>query len=89
LSYAVAGEINPKPVAGISVAFTNMASVLIAAFLQPFIGWLLELRWRGFYVDGHPLYSAGDYQSAMAMLPVTLVLAAIVALFIKETYCHN
>lgn len=89
LSYAVAGELNPKPVAGIAIAFTNMCSVLIAAILQPFIGWLLEFHWRGIYVNGHPLYSAADYQSAMAMLPLALLLAAGLALSIKETHCQS
>ena len=89
LSYAVAGEINPKPVAGISIAFTNMTSVLIAALLQPFIGWLLEFHWRGVYMDGRPYYSAVNYQSAMAILPLALLLATGVALSIKETHCQS
>jgi len=80
LSYAVSGELNPKPIAGVSIAFTNMASVLVVAALQPTIGWLLEFRWRGLYVHGTPFYSAVDYQHAMAMLPIALVLACIVAL---------
>lgn len=89
LSYAVAGEINPKPVAGMSIAFTNMASVLIAAVLQPLIGWLLVFHWNGIYVNGHPFYSSTDYQGAMAMLPLALILAAGVALSIKETHCQS
>lgn len=89
LSYAVAGELNPKAVAGISVAFTNMASVLIAAILQPVIGWLLDLHWGEVYVSGIPYYSASDYQNAMAMLPVALILAAGVAFLIKETHCQS
>lgn len=89
LSYAVASEINPRALSGISIAFTNMASVLVAAILQPFIGWLLVLHWRGIYVDDHPLYSAADYQSAMSLLPIALILAAGVALAIKETHCKN
>lgn len=89
LSYAVSGEINPSPLAGISIAFTNMMSVLIAAGLQPLIGWLLVFHWRGIYIHGHPLYSAPDYQHAMVMLPLALVLAAGVALSIKETHCRS
>jgi MFS family permease len=89
LSYAVAAELNPFPIVGISIAFTNMASVLVAAALQPLIGWMLEFHWNGVMVGGHPLYSAADYQSAMAMLPFALILAAGVALSIKETHCKG
>lgn len=89
LSYAVAGELNPRPIAGISIAFTNMASVLIAALLQPLIGLFLEFRWHGLYVHGHPYYSAVDYQHAMMMLPFSLVVAAVIALSIKETHSQS
>jgi len=89
LSYAVAGELNPRPVAGISIAFTNMMSVLVAAALQPLIGWLLVLHWQGLSVDGHPYYSAADYQNALAMLPVSLIFAIVIAVFIRETHCRS
>ena len=89
LSYAVSSELNPRSIAGISVAFTNMGSVLVAAALQPTIGWLLELHWHGLYVHGVPFYSAVDYQHAMAMLPAALVLACIVAISLKETHCKS
>lgn len=89
LSYAVAGELNPRPIAGISIAFTNMASVLVAAALQPIIGLLLEFRWRGLYIHGHPYYSAVDYQHAMVMLPVALVIACVMALSVRETHSQS
>ncbi len=89
LVYAVAAEINPKPVVGIAIAFTNMASVVIVSILQPFIGWLLEYHWQGICTHGYPFYSALDYRNAMSMLPLALLLAAVVALSIKETYCRN
>jgi MFS family permease len=89
LSYAVSSELNPRPIAGVSVAFTNMASVLIVAALQPLIGWMLEFHWQGLYTHGYPFYSAVDYQQAMVMLPAALVLACIVALSVRETHCQG
>ena len=89
LAYAVAAEINPKPVVGIAIAFINMASVVIVSILQPFIGWLLEYHWQGICTHGYPFYSALEYRNAMLMLPLALLLAAVVALSIKETYCRN
>lgn len=89
ISYAVSGEINPLPVAGTSVAFANMASVLIGAVLQKIIGKLLELNWDGKYVNGLPFYDSGDFRMAMIVIPVTLIIAMIFSFLVKETYCRN
>jgi len=89
LAYAVAGVLNPRPIAGISIAFTNMASVLVAAALQPIIGMFLEFSWRGLSIHGHPYYSAVDYQHAMVMLPIALVIACVMALSVRETHSQS
>lgn len=87
VSYAVASEINPKKVAGTSIAFANMASVLIGAAFQPLIGWILDLNWHGKLVHGVAIYSVHAYHLAVIALPVTLALSGVVVFFIKETYC--
>ncbi len=88
-AYAVASEINPQAVAGTSVAFANMASVIIGAGFQPLIGWLLEKKWDGTVVDGLAFYSNADFRSALFILLVSLTLAVLVACGIKETYCQR
>ena len=90
IAYAVAGELNPQSVSGISIAFTNMVSILIAGWLlQPAIGWLLDLRWTGIWIHGAPFYSAQDFREAMFILPFCLVIACGLVFFIKETYCQR
>ncbi len=84
LAYAVAGEINPPETAGISIALTNMASILIGSMLQPVLGWLLDLRWTGQWVHGVHFYSAADFRQAMAILPGCLALACVVVFFIRR-----
>jgi sugar phosphate permease len=74
VAYAVASEINPRPVAGTSMAFANMMSVLIGALFQPLIGWLLDL-FHNFYL-------------AFSLLPVCLLLAFVMGFFVKETHCQ-
>ena len=88
-SYAVASEINPQSVAGTSVAFANMASVIIGAGFQPLIGWLLQKNWNGVMDQGLPYYSNSDFRSALIILLVSLLLAIGVACGIKETYCRR
>lgn len=86
-AYAVASEINPHSVSGTSVAFANMASVLIGAGFQPLIGWLLEKNWDGLRIHGVPIYSVADFHSALLVLLLSLLLALLAACAIQETYC--
>jgi sugar phosphate permease len=88
-SYAVASEINPHPIAGTSIAFTNMASVLVGALFQPIIGWILDLKWDGQMADGVRIYSAHAFNIAMIALPACLILGLVVTFFIRETHCRN
>jgi sugar phosphate permease len=87
VSYAMATEINPHAVAGTSLAFANMCSVIIGALLQPVLGWLMQTM-----AGPHLLVSSGAatvsaYQSAMIILPISLVLAFVFAVLVRETYC--
>lgn len=85
-SYAVASEICPKSLSGTSMSFANMASVIIGAFFQPIIGWLLDLGWDHKMVDGAPFYSVNDYHMAMLALPVCFIVSIIFAFWMKESY---
>jgi len=88
VSYAIAGEINPRRVAGTSLAFANMASILIAAILQPIVGKILDLHWDGAISNGIKVYSTSAYQTAMLALPICLGIGIIISLIVKETYCQ-
>ena len=87
VSYAVAGEINERRVAGTSLAFANMASIIIGAAFQPLIGWFLDLQWDGKMVGGIPVYSIEAYRQAMLALPICLAVGLLSTFFVKETYC--
>lgn len=87
-SYAVAAEINPRNLSGTSMAFANMASVLVGAGFQPLIGWLLDRSWDGLIQNGVPVYSAHNFRMAMITLPICFVVSALIALRVKETYCQ-
>jgi len=87
VSYALSGEINPRRIAGTSLAFANMASIIIAGALQPLIGWFLDLQWDGKIIDGVPIYSVEAYRQAMLALPICLALGVVMCFFVKETHC--
>jgi sugar phosphate permease len=89
ISYAIASEINPPRINGTSIAFANMASVLIGACFQPIIGWVLDMHWQGTMANGIRIFTTGDYHTALAALPVCSLLSLFFAFFVKETYCRN
>lgn len=88
IAYAVSGEVHQTEYAGISMAFTNMVSVLVGACLQPAIGWLLRQHWDHTFAGDKktPVYSAFDFHHALSALPICLVLACIVVFFLPETF---
>lgn len=88
-AYAVAAEIVPRSIAGTSMAFANMASVIVGAAFQPIIGWLLDHHWNGQLINGIRQYSAADYRSAFYALPICLLIGFVLSYFIKETYCRG
>ncbi|MEM9243945.1 MAG: MFS transporter [Pseudomonadota bacterium] len=85
VGYAVAGEMFSKAVSGTSMAFANMATVILAWSLQPVIGYILDLQWQGKFYHGARIYSPHNYKLAMLVVPVSLLLSLIVSFFIKET----
>jgi MFS family permease len=87
--YAIACEQNTISVGGTSMAFANMASVLVGALFQPIIGWLLDLNWGHHFSHGVPFYSAQDFHHAMLALPACFIISLVACLFLKETSGHT
>jgi MFS family permease len=88
VAYAVSGEINRHEVTGTSVAFGNMASIIIGSFLQPIIGFLLDSNWTGeLTAKGIRVYSTHDYHLALLVFPIGLLVSIFFVLILKETNC--
>ncbi len=84
LAYAVAGELHPPKFAGISIAFTNMMSIMVGALFQPLMGWILDKQWTGAISHGLRIYSRQEYVHTLTILPISLLLAFILVFFIKD-----
>jgi MFS family permease len=86
--FAICHEASKMKVAGTAIALTNMIVMIGGNVFQPLIGKLLDLSWTHHMVAGARVYPIYAYQLALSVIPVSLVIAAIIAtLFIKETYC--
>lgn len=86
VSYALATEINPKRDGGVSIAFANMGSILIGAICLPFVGTLID--WHSQAAGAGLTYSGDDFQYAMNILPISLIVSIIFCLLVKETNCQ-
>ncbi|MDX2346954.1 MAG: MFS transporter [Legionella sp.] len=97
--FAVGRELSPKEAGGTAIAMTNMCVMLGAIFLQPLVGrildWCVLARYEGKLAinllsadEIQHLYTAADYQLAMAVIPIGILIAALLTFFMKETHAH-
>jgi MFS family permease len=86
--FAVGREVADKSIAGSAVALTNMFVMLGGVIFQPLIGKMLDLRWTGQMVGNIRHYSTADYRFALTVLPIALIVAFVISLFLKETHAH-
>jgi MFS family permease len=98
--FAVGREVSPNEAAGTAIAMTNMIVMIGAMFLQPLVGRLLDYsvsQRDGTNVDAlshipvdkmQQLYTAVDYQFALSIIPVGILIAAVLTIFLRETHAH-
>ncbi|MCX7117665.1 MAG: MFS transporter [Legionellales bacterium] len=96
--FAVGREVSPKEAAGTAIATTNMIVMIGAMFLQPLVGrlldWSVMARESSVSLSGvsaeniRQLYTAADYQFALTIVPIGIVIGAILTFFLKETHAH-
>lgn len=87
-AFSIIKEISPKECSATVLSFMNTMNSLGPALLQPVIGILLATIWAGVSdISGVPIYSIANYQLALAVLPIFLLIACILVIFIDETYC--
>lgn len=84
LTYSLAIELNHPSMKATAVALTNFIVFFEGALLQPFVGYLLDLKWDGMLKNNAPFYKIADFQFALSLFIGALVIAFIFALFIKK-----
>jgi hypothetical protein len=73
-------------IAGTAIALTNMFVMLGGNLFQPVIGKLLDMGWAGTMLQGSRIYEPHAYQWAFSVLPVSAVIAIVLAFFVRETH---
>lgn len=86
--FAIARESCPAALSASALAIVNMLIMFGGVLFQPLTGYFLDLSWTGELTNGVRHYTGWSYQVALASLPISFILAAILTFFMRETYCR-
>jgi sugar phosphate permease len=89
VSFACVRESVPAALAGTVSGVCNMGSMGGGMILQPIVGWMLDLHWRGTLVGGVRIYDLAAYRSGFILIAASAALAILVSLFTVETRCRQ
>lgn len=84
LVFAIGKELNDIRLTATVIAMINASDAFLDAFTEPAIGWLLDLGWDGTVMNGVHYFSLQSYHLALAVLPMYLLVAAILLIWVKE-----
>lgn len=82
--FIMAKECSGAELSGTVFAATNMIVTLGGVVFQPLVGKLLDTFGDNHIVNGVHIYTVVDYQVALSILPISLLMVTILAFFIKE-----
>lgn len=85
VNYTIANELVPEQAKSTSIGFTNTLNVLPAPLLQPLAGYILDRSAAQHSASlQHFIYTSHDYQIALSILPIFIIIAAVSAWWIKQ-----
>ncbi|MFI4918506.1 MAG: MFS transporter [Legionellales bacterium] len=84
LAYSISNELAPTESLSTCAGFTNTLAMLSAPLLQPLVGYVLDK-----VCTKHNIYTLKDYQTALLIIPVALVLASILVRSLPEKKTVN
>ena len=82
--FIMAKENSGAQLSGTVFAATNMIVTLGGVIFQPLVGKLLDTFGDSGMVNGELIYTVVDYQVALSILPISLLLVTIAAFFLKD-----
>ena len=89
LTWACAKEVNPPLLSGMSTSVANMGSFLVAALLQPLVGWVMDQGWQGQTLAGARVYDLATWRHGVLVVTACAALGALASWWLKETRCRN
>lgn len=89
LTFVIARDLCSTQVTGMAIAFVNTLSMTGGFIFQPGVGRLLDWSGNWHVVNGIRVYSVLAYEKALAIIPISLAIAAIIAFCVKERTLHT
>lgn len=91
LTYPTIAELNPIYLTSTAVSIDSLCIMASGFIIPPMFGWLMERASGGVHamVNGVAVYSPSDFNHAMLIMPISIVVALVIAFFIRETYCRS
>lgn len=89
IGFAFAKESVPSRFAGTVSGAYNMGSILGAMILQPAIGLILDLSWRGGMAAGAPVYGLPAYRLGFVLMIGFSLLSVLAIGFTAESHCRQ
>ena len=89
ISYAFVAESSPSTMTATAVSVVSILAQGGYIVYQNMFSALLLSHGEMRMVDGVPIYSLADYQTAAVILPLGLVLAWLILIRLKETHCRH
>ncbi len=89
LTWACAKEVNPPLLSGMSTSIANIGGFLAGALLQPLVGWVMDLGWKGAMLNGSRFYEVDAWRNGVLVVALCALMGAIGSWWIHETRCRN
>lgn len=88
-AFSIAKELCNKDCVATGLSFMNMINMIGIALAQPVIGFILDKMWSGEMQNNVRIYSLDAYHTALALLPIGMVIALILLPKVPETHCKS
>lgn len=84
LVFTIGKELNPHFLTATIISMINTSEPVLNGITEPGIGKLLDLTWDGTVVNGIHVFSLQNYHLALSILPIYLLIAPLLLLWVKK-----
>lgn len=84
LAFAMVKDVVSNKIIGTAIAFVNALTMVTGMFMQSGIGQLLDWNWQGIIKYNHRFYTLVNYQKAILIIPVCLVISSAIIYLVRN-----
>ena len=88
IGFAFSKELVPSRFSGTVAGAINMGVMIGPTFLQPAMGWVLDLKWQGQMRGDIRLYDLEAFRTAFSLMTAGPLLTCLLIALTKETHCR-